>query len=240
MEHEVQGHTKKIYKAWRNPKEKFWDKAKEIAVEIGIIVFAISLSIWFHSWSEHRHEQKDVKAFLVGLKSDLESDIKEMKEDIESYKGAGKTFSYILSLKKGEIANQDSINKYTNYFNNTTGLIANAGRFEGFKSSGKISYIENEQLQNDILDLYEEDIPHLVGNTDSYSKNKIEFGVFIKNNYKRITDTTSNFKQIISSDMGFAHARTLSNTAEIIDLYNVVITKNKKIIAAINKEYDLK
>jgi hypothetical protein len=141
MEHEVQGHTKKIYKAWNDPRKKSLEKIKEIAVEIGIIVFAISLSIWFHSWSQHRHEQKDVKAFLIGLKNDLESDIKEMNEDVESYIGSGKTFSYILSLKKGEIANQDSINKYGRYLNNTTGLNANAGRFEGFKSSGKIGHI---------------------------------------------------------------------------------------------------
>ena len=69
MEHEVQGHTKKIYKAWKDPRKKFWYKVKDIGIEIGIIVFAISLSIWFHSWSEHRHEQKDVKAFLIGLKN---------------------------------------------------------------------------------------------------------------------------------------------------------------------------
>jgi hypothetical protein len=55
-----------------------------------------------------------------------------------------------------------------------------------------------------------------------------------------VTDTTSNFKEIISSNQGFAHARTLANTSEIIELYEVVIAKNKKIIAAINKEYNLK
>ena len=58
MEHEVQGHSKKIYKAWKDPRKKFWDKVKDIGIEIGIIVFAITLSIWFHSWSQHRHEQK--------------------------------------------------------------------------------------------------------------------------------------------------------------------------------------
>jgi hypothetical protein len=240
MEHEVQTHTKKVYTVWNNPRKKSLEKVKDIAIEIGIIVFAISLSIWFHSWSEHRHEQKDVKAFLIGLKGDLESDIKEMNEDVQSYKGSGKTFNYLISLKKEETASQDSINKYARYFNNTTGLNANAGRFEGFKSSGKLGHIENEELQNDILDLYEEDIPHLIGNTDMYTKSKLEFASSIKNSIARITDSTTNFKDIISSDKGFAHARTLSSTDEIIELYAVVIAKNKKIIAAINKEYDLK
>jgi hypothetical protein len=239
MEHEVQGHGKKIYKAWKDPRKKFWDKVKDIAIEIGIIIFAISLSIWFHSWSEHRHEQKNVKAFLIGLKGDLEADIKEMNEDVKGYKASGKTFNYLTSLKMQETASQDSIKKYGKYFNNTIGLNANAGRFEGFKSSGKIGQIENKQLQNDILDLYEEDIPHLIGNTNAYTKNKLEFASFIKDNIIRVTDTSSNFKEIISSNRGFAHAKTLSNTSEIIELYEVVIAKNKKIIAAIKKAYNL-
>jgi Family of unknown function (DUF6090) len=240
MEHEVQAHTKKVYTVWNNPRKKSLEKVKEIAIEIGIIVFAISLSIWFHSWSQHRHEQKEVKAFLIGLKSDLDADIKEMNEDVESYIGTEKAFKYITSLKINEVASQDSINKYGRYISNTTGLIANAGRFEGFKSSGKIGHLENEQLQNDILDLYEEDIPHLLSNTDAFTKNKLEFGYFIKNNLIRVTDSTTNFKVIINSDKGFAHARPLSSTQEIVEAYNVVITKNKKIIAVINKQYNLK
>ncbi len=240
MEHEVQGHSKKIYKAWKDPRKKFWDKVKDIGIEIGIIVFAISLSIWFHSWSQHRHEQKDVKAFLIGLKGDLESDIKEMGQDKESYIGAGKSFSYIISLKMGEVASPDSIKKYSRYIFNTTGLNANAGRFEGFKSSGKLGHIENEQLQNDILDLYEEDIPNLLGNTNFYTGKKNIFFDDINRNYKRVTDSTSNLKNILGSDIGFSYGRTLSNTAEIVELYDVVIAKNKKIIAAINKEYQIK
>jgi hypothetical protein len=103
MEHEIQGHAKKVYKVWKNPSAKTTEKIKEIAIEIGIIVFAISLSMSFHNWSEHRHEQKEVKAFLIGLKSDLEADIKEMNGDIERYIGYGKTFSYITKLKINEI-----------------------------------------------------------------------------------------------------------------------------------------
>ena len=240
MEHEVQGHTKKIYKAWKDPRKQFWDKVKDIGIEIGIIVFAISLSIWFHSWSEHRHDQKDVKGFLIGLKGDLEADIKEMNEDIKSYVEAGQTFNYVASLKMNELPAEDSIKKYERSFNNSTGLIANAGRFEGFKSSGKIGNIGNRQLQNDILDLYEEDIPHLIGNTDLYTNNKLAFFSFIKKNTKRVTDSTTNFKEIISSGESFAYARALSHTEGIIEIYDMVIAKNKKIIEAINKEYDLK
>ncbi len=239
MEHEVQGHTKKIYKAWQDPRKKAIEKVKEIAVEIGIIVFAISLSIWFHSWSEHKHEQKEVKEFLIGLKDDLQSDIKEMNEDKESYKGSGAAYSYIISLKIGEIASKDSINKYAQFLFNTAGLNPNAGRFEGFKSSGKLGHIENEDLQNDILDLYVEDIPYLIVNTDSYTKRKNQLFEEVNKNSKRVTDSTNNIRMILSSDVVFSRATSLAYTANIIELYDIVINKNKKIIDAINKEYNI-
>lgn len=162
-----------------------------------------------------------------------------MNEDVESYIGTSKTFTFITSLKINEIALQYIINKYERYLDNTTGLNANDGRFEGFKSSGKIGHIENVQLQNDILDLYEEDIPHFIGNTNANTKNQLEFASFIKDNVIWVTNSTANFKQIISTNKSFAHARVLASKEEIVGLYDVVIAKNKKI-AAINKEKYLK
>jgi len=59
----------------KRPQHSFWEKVKEVAIEIFIIVFAVTLSIWLHSWSDHRHEQKEVEEFLSGLKGDLAKDI---------------------------------------------------------------------------------------------------------------------------------------------------------------------
>jgi Family of unknown function (DUF6090) len=240
MEHEVQTHVKKVYKAWKDPRKSFWDKAKEIMLEIAIIVFAVSLSIWLHNWSEHRHEQKEVKAFLIGLKTDLDADSVEIKSDIESFENSGKAFSYLTTLKKGQLAEKDSLNKYLNALFSSATLLANKGRFEGFKSSGKLGHIEDEILQNDILDLYEENIPQVVANTDYYNKIKYDFLQVSNENLKRITDTSTNFKTFVSSDIGFAHARMLAYTSNVVQLYKAVLAKHKKIITAINKQYDLK
>jgi hypothetical protein len=49
----------------KNSKYTFNEKIKEIAIEIFIIVFAITLSISLHSWSEKRHQQEEVKEFLL-------------------------------------------------------------------------------------------------------------------------------------------------------------------------------
>ena len=70
MQDEVLKHTEKIYKTIKNKKHSLKDKLKEIIIEILIIVFAVTLSIYLHSWSEHNHQEKEVTEFLIDLKSD--------------------------------------------------------------------------------------------------------------------------------------------------------------------------
>src|ERR1700761_752018 len=63
-------------------KESWTHKAQEILLEIVIIVFAVSLSIWLHNWSESSKDREEERDFLVGLKRDLQAD----RVDLESGK----------------------------------------------------------------------------------------------------------------------------------------------------------
>ena len=94
-EEEIAKHTKKAYKIWNSKEHGFWHKTKEFFIEILIIVFSITISIWLHDKSEHGHQQKEVKEFLLGLREDLLADIKEMNDDKASYLNQGKAFNYI-------------------------------------------------------------------------------------------------------------------------------------------------
>src|ERR1700712_366237 len=130
---EVVKHTKVVYKIWNSKEHSLMHKIKEFVVEIVIIVFAVSLSIWLHDRSEHAHQQKEVKEFLLGLKNDLGNDIKEMLEDKKGYQKSKEAFKYIASVKMNETLNKDSIIKHYRWLFNNTGLVSNNGRFEGFK-----------------------------------------------------------------------------------------------------------
>src|SRR6186997_241079 len=134
-EQEVMKHTKKVFGLWQtdNP---FWHKFAEFIIEIFIIVFAITVSIYFHDRSELKHQRHETKEFLLGLRQDLKTDIEEMNEDKKSFQQSGRIFRYITTRKMKEPLNADTISKYNNWIFNTTGLIPNIGRFEGFKSSG--------------------------------------------------------------------------------------------------------
>lgn len=159
MQEEVKKHTQKIYKSVKNSEHTLGEKVKEIIVEIFIIVFAVTLSIWLHSWSEHKHQQEEVTVFLSNLKNDLKNDIKNIDIEKEAYHDSNIGYEKILALTTLQL---DSIYKSKNKVNfpiYSHGQIMNIGNYEGFKSSGKIGYIEDEKLKQKILNYYQIYVP---------------------------------------------------------------------------------
>jgi len=170
MQDEIIKHTKNIYSEMKNEKHSFKEKAKEILAEILIIVFAVSLSIWLHSWSEERHQHKDAQIFLVGLKEDLQNDISKLEETKKILDKTQQQISFVLNLTPQKIdslkANHQPINSGTNFIN----TVVNNGRYEGFKSSGKINTIENQNIRNKILSYYQQTIPEIDYVEETYER----------------------------------------------------------------------
>ena len=137
-----------------------------------------------------------------------------------------------------EKLNRDTITKYNRWIFNTTGLVPNSGRFEGFKSSGKIGTIENKELQNNIMDLYQENIPNLINSTNYYTSKKQSLFEYVALNRKRVTDSTTNLATIFSLDPAYNFCVPLTFVGEIIVRYDTCINKMNVIIRDINKQYE--
>ncbi len=240
MEDEISKHAVKAYKTIKEPKLPFWHKVKEISIEVDIIIFAVTLSIWFHDMSEHNHEQKDVKSFLLGMKRDLTSDIIQMNGDLDAYNKQGQAFNYIITPTPGFKLSKDSIRKHHDYIYNTTSFVANNGRYEGFKSSGKLGNIEDDSLQNNITTLYQSIIPSILASTNSYIQRKQYFFEYLNKNIKRNPDGTTNILAALSSDEAVNIGNTLAFVSEITDRYKSAIKKSQQIINEINADYNLK
>ncbi len=240
MEEEIKKHTVKAYKAIKDPKLSMWHKVKEISIEVGIIIFAVTLSIWFHDISEHNHEQKDVKSFLLGMKRDLTNDIIQMKGDLDAYNKAGQAFNYLTTPTPGFKLSRDSVRKHQNYISNTTSFVANDGRYEGFKSSGKLGNIEDDSLQNNITTLYQSIIPSILASTNSYVQRKQYFFEYLDKNIKRNPDGSTNILAVLSSDEAVNIGNTLNYVDEITGRYKSAIKKSQEIIDEINADYNLK
>ena len=235
-EQEIVKHTKMIFGIWKT-KSSFLHKLSEFIAEILIIVFAITLSIYFHDRSELKHQRHEAKAFLLGLKQDLTTDIEEMNSDKKSYQNSGVIFRYITNRKINEKLNADTISKYSNWIFNTTGLIPNSGRFEGFKSSGKIGTIENKKLQDYIMDLYQENIATLIVSTNDYTAKKQRLFEYLEANTKRVTDSTNNRVRALASDQALNICSSLTFVKQILQRYDTCINKMRLIIGEINKDY---
>ena len=235
-EQEVIKHTKKVFGLWKtnNP---VWHKIADFIVEIFIIVFAITVSVYFHDRSVLKHQRHETKEFLLGLRQDLKTEIAEMNDDKNSFMQSQKAFTYITTRKLNESLNPDTIRYYNGWIFNTTGLVPNSGRFEGFKSSGKMGTIENKELQNNIMDLYQENIPSLINSTNFYTSKKLILFEYVHMNRKRLTDSTTNLVSVLSSDPAYNICLTLTFVQEIVNRYDTCINKMNTIVRDIDNQY---
>lgn len=229
MQDELTKHSRKIYKALKGSGGAFTNKIKEVLIEIFIIVFSVTLSIWLHSWSEHKHQQKETKEFLADLKDDLEKDVKSMSEQNAKLSEMIHEYSYLRNLTEKQI---DSISSSKASLSiNVFHAIRNTnnGNYEGFKSSGKIGYIENKKLKKLILEYYQESMPALTELERYYNSRLTKIEDIIYQNKEK---TKLFLNPIAKTSFDFAILTAKSNQNN----YNLIEKDAKEIISEINKE----
>jgi hypothetical protein len=182
MQDEIVKHSRKIFSALKKPNQTSMNKVKEIIVEILIIVFAVSFSIWLHGINEHRKEQKEVRVFLKNVREDLNKDLVWLKAERSAYMEKNEKLKKFLNLKPSQI---DSLKRNNSNVSFPMQILidkVNCGNYEGFKSSGKIGYIENEELKKAILNYYQQDAPNAIETNDLYNQYMYKtFDVLIEN-----------------------------------------------------------
>jgi hypothetical protein len=234
----VAKHTKKVYKVWASKEHSWQHKAKEFLIEIAIIVFAVSISIWFHNMSEKSHDRKEAKQYLEGLKKDLTKDITEMREDSASFVSQY-AFYKKLAASQGGIVDTALIIENNWMFTNQTALIPNISRFEALKYSGKMNIIENKELLDEILNLYEEKIPQLIStanNINSYKNST--FNEYMESHRYYLKAKQPEFYKAVQTDadLNYYFKRIASNMPEVIEQYQNVIQHNEKLVKMIDNE----
>jgi len=232
MQDEITKHGKKIYRTIKNPAHSLTEKIKDIIIEIGIIVFAVTLSIWLHGRTEHHHEQTEVQAFLQGLKTDLAQDIALLEKNRNIITSLDSNYHFLASFtNKGITVPPDSTIYHSLYF---TMIVTrpSIGRYEGFKSSGKIGLIENDSLKQNILTFYQQTIPNLVYGEEFVNslQSKILDLQIDKNDNTTIVDFIRSTKTASLLSLG------MQNFKSNIGLYNQSIDHARKIIGQIDAE----
>jgi hypothetical protein len=219
-----------------NKKVSFWQKLKDFVLEIAIIVFAISLSIWLHNWSEHKNEQKTVKIFLLGLKSDIQADIAETKELIQTNQQYKLLYSYLSTLNNEKNPNRDTLKLALSYFQSYSFLRPHKSRFTGFLSAGKIMTIENDGLLLKILNYYQEILPALQTSEEVWQNKHKTLITYFTDNVKNFDNDMDKF-QVLSSSKGKYLSKELIPWPQLLDRYQLVIDEGNKIISYIQSDY---
>lgn len=234
---EVAKHGKNVVGIAGSKENSLAHKLKEIALEIAIIVFAVSISIWFHSMSEHRHEQKQVKAFLLGLKADLKRDIVQLENLPKNYRVSDANLEYLLALDSKGAPDGEKFEQAYVLANSNRYFIPVNSRFEGFKSSGKLINIEDEELLNDILSLYEES-HQVIKNSENgwrgsqqrwrdYLDRALDQGDAPEQRYQALT--RPNGKRLLRNMMGYS---------QLYERYATAAKLSEKIVQRIDAAYD--
>jgi hypothetical protein len=204
MQDEVLKHTEKIFDSVKNKEHSFWEKVREVIVEILIIVFAVSLSIGLHNWSDHRAEQKATDEFLAGLRIDLSKDIGTLENNIKTYREEIAYFQFLLDANKTKAVDTlpEAVIGNHFYFQGRT-THSNIARYEGFKSSGKLGTIEDDSLKQAILAYYQESIPGIndVEELENGLQGKLMDAEFNKDPKMSIREFAKSFRTIAYLDV---------------------------------------
>ena len=201
----------------------FLDKLKKIIIEIIVIVFSVYISIWLSNRNEYQKQQIETKEFLSDLRTDLETDIKNINEEklklIESIQGT----KSLLSLNSQQMKSLENIQMKVKFITRHN----SEANYEGFKSTGKIGNIEDRKLRTNIISYYQQYLSttsEMEKEINSEKKEVIE--ILGKNSFK-----TSTLKD--------PHLRTklwfYSGTAEsLMSAYEEDTKKAKEIIREID------
>jgi hypothetical protein len=189
--------------------------------------------------SEKKHSREEVKNFLTGLKGDMQKDVDEMESDTLSYGIQKRFFKYLYSLKADEQPDSMRLVEDDWTFQKTTALIPNISRFEALKYSGLMGKVENKELLDEILNLYEEQIPNLVQSAENTSNFKINtVGVMLDSIYYFRDRNVKGLGKMIHGNQRFVFdlEKSTKSMQYVYHQYEEVIRQYHKILDMIDKE----
>ena len=235
-EQEIAQHGKKVIKLLGGNEHGILGKLRELGIEIVAIVFAVSISIWFHGLSEHRHDQQQVHTFLIGLKHDIQRDLVELRSTEKFYREADANYAYLSSLDPHGSAEPGKFEAAYQLANANAFFSAERTRFDGFQTSGKLTLIENEELLNSVLVLYQKDALHIQYSEGFWGSGQEKLRSYLDEGTDQGGDFATRYK-LLTAPKGKKLLKNLMTSQEHYKRYQAYIEQGSAIIKMIDKEY---
>jgi hypothetical protein len=232
---EVAKHGKNVIHLMAKKEHKLAHKIREVALEIAIIVFAVSMSIWLHGLSEHHHQQQEVKTFLLGLKGDLEADVRQLNNLKEGYRGFDANYAYLAGLDPKQQPDWEKfkeayVKSEANWY-----FIPVKSRYDGFQMSGRLTNIENEKLLTGILSLYQMQLPQIQTSEGGWNTRQRKLREYREDQLE--SDDEQSLFRVTTTPKGKRLLRAMSTTPQLYERYQDYIDQSRRIIKMIDEAY---
>ncbi len=237
MENEISKHTLKIIKTMHDKNTPLKKKIAEVALEVLIIVFAVSLAQFLERQKEQSARQKDVKEFLIGIKEDLKGDIQDTRDNIVAYNEYKRVYVYLSRLTPTTHPVPDTLNDYVKKTMSNSFFRPNTSRYEGFKSSGKLEDVKDKKLLHQILDYYQETLTRIKSSESGYLSVQAKLMDVYIDQIVINSDGTNNYEKIMLEVKSKNLCRALVPNPQIFERYNNIITAANGIIKQIDTLY---
>jgi hypothetical protein len=232
---EVAKHGKKVIHLMAKSEHGLAHRIREIALEIAIIVFAVSMSIWLHGLSEHHHQQQEVRSFLLGLKGDLARDIKTLDNIQAGYRGFDANHAYLASLDPNKQPDWEKFKSVYALSNGNWYFQPIRSRYDGFLMSGKLTNIEDEKLLASILALYQTLLPDIQNSESGWARRQQKLRDY-RDEQLEGDDPQSLFR-VTTTPKGKRLLRDMSTDGQVYGRYQHYIRLSKEIIKTIDTAY---
>ena len=193
-EEKIVEHVKEAVHTLTDKKKNWKAKISSFLWEILVIVIAVNLTIWFHNWNDKRHEQAQVKDFLIDIRASLVEDTTLIKQYINFYENGPLVYydTVLSQIKKNKIDAQ-YVDSYFYELEHNASIEFNYSVYQSFSSANNLRLIENRQLLNDIVNLYSSKIPLIQSNIiNLYNKRSDGFDKYV--GYKIGIDSNGMYK----------------------------------------------
>jgi len=231
-EQEIAKHGKQLIRLMASKEHGFAHKVREIAIEFATILFAVLLSIWLHGWSEHRHQQHEVRTFLAGLKQDLQGDIRETDGLIADYKRFDANFRYLAALEPGKMPDEKAFAPAYRYMDANRYMLPVKSRFDGFLMSGKLTNIEDQELLSSILNLYQSLLPQVQTSEGGWSTRQRKLRDYRDDGLDR--GDAADYFRLLTTSKGKRLVNQMFTTDQHYDRYRKYAAQAREIIRMID------
>jgi hypothetical protein len=232
---EVAKHGKNVIHLMTKKEHGLSHRIREVALEIAIIVFAVSMSIWLHGLSQHHHQQQEVRSFLVGLKSDLERDIRSLTEIKEGYKGFDANYAYLAELDPDKQPDWEKFKAAYAASDANWYFLPAKSRYEGFVMSGKLTNIENEKLLTAILALYQGRLLEIQTSEGGWSTRQHKLRDYREAQLEG--DDDRSLFRVSTTPKGKRLLRQMATVPQLYERYQSYIDLSREIIRMIDTDY---